>query len=157
MGRLGLCGPYTGVILPSWEQALDQIDRARRAGDDGRAAHVMRFGSQLDIAGIVAPSEDADRAIRYLTKYLAKSIAATFADPDDADAEYEAHVDRLHAELRHLPCTPKCANWLRYGIQPKNAGPGLKPVGVPRKLMIGRTSVLVVAGCWCRGSGLGKR
>ena len=25
-----------------------------------------------------------------------------------------------------LPCSERCANWLRYGIQPKNAGPGLR-------------------------------
>ena len=25
------------------------------------------------------------------------------------------------------PCSPRCANWLRYGIQPKNARPGLTP------------------------------
>ncbi len=31
------------------------------------SAHVVRFGSQVDSAGIIAPSADADRAIRYLT------------------------------------------------------------------------------------------
>ncbi len=30
-------------------------------------------------------------------------------------------------ELRFLPCSPGCANWLRYGIQPDHAGPGLRP------------------------------
>ncbi|HLI35905.1 MAG TPA: replication initiator, partial [Streptosporangiaceae bacterium] len=25
------------------------------------------------------------------------------------------------------PCSPRCANWLRYGIQPKNPRPGLVP------------------------------
>ena len=29
--------------------------------------------------------------------------------------------------LRFEPCSPRCANWLRYGIQPKNARPGLIP------------------------------
>ena len=33
------------------------------------------------------------------------------------------HVDRLHAELRWLPCSPRCANWLRYGVQPDHARP----------------------------------
>jgi hypothetical protein len=87
---------------------------------------LMRFGRQVDTAGIIAPSPDADRAIRYLTKYLAKSVADTYLDPDQTDAEYAAHVDRLHAELRYLPCSEQCANWLRYGIQPRNAGPGLR-------------------------------
>jgi len=29
--------------------------------------------------------------------------------------------------VRWLPCTPECANWLRYGIQPRQPGPGLIP------------------------------
>jgi hypothetical protein len=82
---------------------------------------------QLDMAGIDAGSEKADRVIRYLTKYLAKNIADTYTDPDQADPAYEAHIDRLHEQVRWLPCTPRCANWLRYGIQPKAAGPGLIP------------------------------
>ena len=32
-----------------------------------------------------------------------------------------------------LPCSPACANWLRYGIQPKNPGPGLHPGHCPSK------------------------
>ena len=116
--------PDTGAVLPKWDAVVALVD-----DDDPAAgpAHLMRFGSQLDMAGIIAPSEDADRAVRYLTKYLAKSIASTYTDPDAADPEVEAHVDRLHAELIFLPCTPECANWLRYGVQPKSAGPGLKP------------------------------
>jgi hypothetical protein len=87
----------------------------------------MRFGCQLDIKGIVARSTDADRSVRYLTKYLTKSVAETYTDEEHPDLEYEAHVDRVHAELRWVPCSPSCANWLRYGVQPKDAGPGLVP------------------------------
>jgi hypothetical protein len=29
--------------------------------------------------------------------------------------------------LRYEPCSPRCVNWLRYGIQPKNPRPGLRP------------------------------
>jgi hypothetical protein len=28
------------------------------------------------------------------------------------------HADRLHAELSITPCSPRCAVWLLYGIQP---------------------------------------
>lgn len=115
------CDPDTGEILPTWQQALDRCE----ADPGGRPGHVMRFGTQVDIAGIIAPSPDADRAVRYLTKYLTKSIASTYVD-DTPDLAREAHIDRLHAELRWLPCTPTCANWLRYGIQPDQPGPGLK-------------------------------
>ena len=115
--------PDTGEILPTWADALDQLD----ADPAARPVHVGRFGRQLDIAGIIAPSEDADRAVRYLTKYLTKSITNAHASDDGIDPAYEAHIDRLHDELRYLPCSPACGNWLRYGIQPDNAGPGLAP------------------------------
>ena len=29
--------------------------------------------------------------------------------------------------MLYLPCSEACANWLRYGVQPKDAGPGLVP------------------------------
>jgi hypothetical protein len=56
----------TGIVLPTWQEALNQAET-------DEPAHVARFGKQLDMAGIIAPSDDADRAIRYLTKYLTKS------------------------------------------------------------------------------------
>jgi hypothetical protein len=117
--------PDTGLPLTTWRQALDALD----SDDDARPLHVMRFGSQVDIKGIDGGSPDADRAVRYLTKYLTKAVAETYTDPEGehVDAAYEAHIDRLHAELRYLPCSPECANWLRYGVEPKNPGPGLVP------------------------------
>ena len=121
--------PDTGFPLPTWEQALDDLD------DDPAAtpAAVLRFGTQVDIAGIIAPSADADRAIRYLVKYLTKSVSETYTDPEHVDPVYEAHIDRLHDQVLYLPCSPECANWLRYGVQPKNAGPGLTPRMCPSK------------------------
>ena len=29
--------------------------------------------------------------------------------------------------MRWLPCSPTCANWLRYDVQPKDAEPGMVP------------------------------
>jgi hypothetical protein len=114
-----------GIPLTSWEEALDELD----ADPTAEPAVVMRFGSQVDIKGIIAPSQDADRAIRYLTKYLTKAVAETYTDPDGetVDPAYEAHIDRLHHEVRWLPCSPECANWIQYGVEPKNPGPGLVP------------------------------
>ncbi|GAA2878375.1 hypothetical protein HD593_011098 [Nonomuraea rubra] len=37
------------------------------------------------------------------------------------------HAARLAEALRFEPCSPTCANWLRYGIQPKQAKPGMTP------------------------------
>ena len=119
----------SGEVLPTWTEALDEVQRDPEA----KPSHVARFGRQLDIAGIIAPSEDADRAIRYLTKYLTKSIANAHVAEDAEDLAYEAHIDRLHDELRWLPCGERCANWLRYGVQPHDAGPGLVPGRCPGK------------------------
>jgi hypothetical protein len=132
----GYVDPTTGAPLPTWRQALDALDARLDADPSAPAAHVSRFGAQVDVKGIIAPSPDADRAIRYLTKYLTKSIAGTYtganSDSDAATdgraaAAYERHVDRLHEEVRWLPCSSACANWLRYGVQPEDAGPGLVP------------------------------
>lgn len=115
--------PSTGTVLPTWREALDQAD----ADPERRPVHVLRFGKQLDMRGIIAPSKEADRAVRYLVKYLTKSVTEPFSTPEHPNVSYEQHVDRLEDELRFLPCSEGCANWLRYGIQPKQAGPGLVP------------------------------
>ncbi|QKE82752.1 replication initiator [Arthrobacter sp. NEB 688] len=113
--------PITGLPLQTWAEALDELDRQPLA----RPAHVLRFGSQIDIQGLLAGSPDADRSVRYLTKYLTKAVGETYAR--DANASYEAHIDRLHAEVRWLPCSPDCANWLRFGVQPRTVSAGLVP------------------------------
>jgi hypothetical protein len=33
----------------------------------------------------------------------------------------------LAEEVRWLPCAPTCANWLRFGVQPKGASSGMVP------------------------------
>jgi hypothetical protein len=48
-------------------------------------------------------------------------------DEDGASVPREAHIDRLHTELRWLPCSRHCANWLAYGIQPKDTTDGMAP------------------------------
>lgn len=73
---------------------------------------------------MLAGSPDADRCIRYLAKYLTKDIAECHTVETVAQ---EQHVERLLEALRYEPCSPRCANWLRYGIQPQAAKPGLRP------------------------------
>jgi hypothetical protein len=85
---------------------------------------VARFGDRFDAQGVLAGSKDAARCIGYLTKYLTKQAGDCHQAGSPAD---QAHVARLAAALRFEPCSPTCANWLRYGIQPKNARPGLVP------------------------------
>ncbi|MFC3997859.1 replication initiator [Nocardiopsis sediminis] len=110
----------TGELLPSWDDALDALD----ADPDAEPMHVVRFGPQVDAKGVIAGSADADRCVRYLAKYLTKDIAECHEVETTAQ---ERHVDRLVDALRFEPCSPKCANWLRYGIQPDDPKPGLRP------------------------------
>jgi replication initiator protein RepSA len=110
--------PETGEVLPTWDQALDAI------GDGDEPLHIARFGTKFDAQGVLAGSRDANRCIGYLTKYLTKQLG----DCHELDTgPQQAHADRLAEALRWEPCSPICANWLRYGIQPKNARKGLRP------------------------------
>jgi hypothetical protein len=75
---------------------------------------------------VLAGSKDAARCIGYLTKYLTKQVGHRHDADTDTDHDH-AHAARLAEALRFQPCSPTCANWLRYGVQPKNARPGLVP------------------------------
>ncbi|MCP3014827.1 replication initiation protein [Nocardiopsis dassonvillei] len=112
--------PATGELLPTWDEALDALDE----DPDAEPHHVVRFGRQVDAKGVVAGSADADRCVRYLAKYLTKDIADCHAAET---TRQEQHVDRLLDALRFEPCSPRCSNWLRYGIQPEGAKPGMRP------------------------------
>jgi len=114
----GYLDPATGEVLPTWDQALDAI------GPDDEPWHVARFGERFDAQGVLAGSKDANRCIGYLTKYLTKQVGEVHQADTDAQ---RAHAARLAGALRYQPCSPTCANWLRYGIEPKNARRGLVP------------------------------
>ena len=89
-----------------------------------RAAACGQFGPKFDAQGVLAGSKDSGRCIGYLTKYLTKHVAD--CHPTDTDTQRQ-HADRLMEALSFEPCSPTCANWLRYGIQPKDAREGLRP------------------------------
>jgi Replication initiator protein, pSAM2 len=114
----GYVDPATGEVLPTWDEALDAISAYDLPW------HVARFGERFDAQGVLAGSPQAARCIGYLTKYLTKQVGdchqATTGPQHD-------HAARLAEALRFQPCSPRCANWLRYGIQPKNARPGQAP------------------------------
>jgi hypothetical protein len=120
----GYLDPATGEILPTWEQAVDAI------GAHDTPLHVARFGAKFDAQGVLAGSKDSGRCIRYLTKYLTKHIGGCHTA--DSDAQH-AHAARLLDALRYEPCSPYCANWLRYGVQPKGACQGMRPGGCKGK------------------------
>ncbi|MGV9385785.1 replication initiator [Nonomuraea sp. NPDC003707] len=114
----GYLDPDTGEVLPTWDEALDEVD----TDEDAEPLHVIRFGEQVDVKGVLAGTKDADQCIRYLSKYLTKSLG----DGLDGQAQQE-HATRFVDALRFEPCSPTCPNWLRYGVQPKNAKAGMAP------------------------------
>jgi hypothetical protein len=103
---------------PAWDDALDAI------GDQDEPLHVARFGPKFDAQGVLAGSRGAARCIGYLTKYLTKHVADCHQAVTDAQ---HAHAGRLADALRYEPCSPTCANWLRYGIEPNNPREGMRP------------------------------
>jgi hypothetical protein len=127
--RVGYVDPATGQVLPTFTEALDDLDR----DPDARPAHVIRLGTQLDIQGIIATESDADRRVAYLTKYLAKDFGEAFGDDTELTGRQRRHLDRLHREVRFLPCSRRCPNWLRFGIQPEGASAGMEPGVCPVK------------------------
>ena len=140
--------PDTGLPLKTWDAAMAELDHDPQA----RPAHVVRFGRQVDAKGLIAGTPDTDRTVRYLTKYLTKALAETYANDDEVEHRYDVHMDRLWNEVRFLPCSPDCGNWLRFGIQPRTVGPGLEPGWCPSKahsrahLGLGGRRVLVSRG-----------
>ncbi len=62
--------PETGCPLPTWAQALAELDE----DPTSVPAHTVRAGRQLDVKGLIAGPK-SEKAIGYLTKYLTKSIA----------------------------------------------------------------------------------
>jgi len=104
--------PDTGQRLPTWEQACEALVEP---------AHVVRFGSQVHVKGILGGTEEAGRHIGYLTKYLTKSIDQAADLGEHATNRQQDHARRLHAELSITPCSPRCPVWLLYGIQPHGA------------------------------------
>ncbi len=131
---VGYVDRETGEILPTWEEALDTLETDRNA----EPRHVMAFGAQADIRGVVAGSRDADLSIKYLAKYLTKSLGEAVAEVAEAaddgarDSARRVHVRRLVEALRWEPCSARCSNWLRFGIQPENAKREMEPGRCPK-------------------------
>ena len=114
----GFTDPDTGAPLPTWEQACEELTQP---------AHVVRFGTQVHVKGILGGTEEAGRHVGYLTKYLAKSVGHAAGLNEQATDAQRDHVRRLHAELQVTPCSPRCSIWLLYGIQPKGARHSMTP------------------------------
>jgi hypothetical protein len=98
--------PTTRRPLTEWADAVEEVDEP---------AHVATFGRQVHSKGILGASEEAGRHIGYLTKYLTKSLGEVVEANTDRQRQ---HHDRLHDALSLTPCSPRCAVWLLYSVQP---------------------------------------
>ena len=105
--------PYTGEILPTWDQALDGV------GDQDEPLHVARF-EYVDAQGVLSSSKDAARCIGYLTKYLTKQVADCHQAQTDTE---RAHAERLAEALGHARC---------FGNRPRPVHLGTGHPGRPR-------------------------
>ncbi len=132
--------PDTREPLAPWDEACEELTEP---------AHVVRFGAQVHVKGILGGTEEAGRHVGYLTKYLTKSVGQAAGLGEDATDRQRDHAHRLHAELRITPCSPRCAVWLLYGVAPKGARRSMTPglckgkVHKPEHLGIGGRRVLV--------------
>src|SRR5262249_8878274 len=46
--------PHTGRALPTWDDALNRLDEQLDADPDRRPEHVVRFGDQANLQGVLA-------------------------------------------------------------------------------------------------------
>ena len=109
----------SGWLLPIWDEALDQID----ADMDSEPAHVVRFGEQDDLQGLLAGTPDADRRVGYLCKYLTKDIAATY---DDGDPRRPARRTSTAWPKRSAGCRarPRAPTGCATASSPRTPTPG---------------------------------
>ncbi|MFI6958683.1 replication initiator [Nocardia sp. NPDC050408] len=110
--------PDTRIPLQSWDAAMDST------WDYENPAHLVRFGTQVHSKGILGGTEEANRHIGYLCKYLTKSVSEVL---EAKTPRQHAHYDRLHQALCRTPCSERCAVWLLYGIVPKGAKSRMQP------------------------------
>jgi hypothetical protein len=119
-GDKGFVDPHTREPLPTFDEATDPDVLTE-------PTHVVTFGTQVHVKGILGGTEEAGRHVGYLTKYLTKSIGQAAGLTENATARQREHHRRLTAELAVTPCSPRCGIWLLYGIQPRGARLSTKP------------------------------
>jgi hypothetical protein len=54
-------------------------------------------------------------------------VVITAPLPPDPRVQRDQAGNTLRSTGPYKPCSPTCANWLRYGVQPKNPRPALRP------------------------------
>ncbi|GAA3127471.1 hypothetical protein GCM10020001_056020 [Nonomuraea salmonea] len=140
----GYLDPDTGEVLPTWDEALDQLD----ADEEAEPLHVIRFGDQVDVKGVLAGTKDSGQCIRYLSKYLTKASAK------DSTA-------RPNAPTRPVSSTPCATNRARRPARtgcgtastPRTPKPGWILAGAGARPTSPNTSATPDAASWSPASG----
>ena len=86
---------------------------------------MARFGDRFDAQGVLVRIQGR-RPVHRLPDQVPHQAGGRLP-PGRRPTPSRPTPARLAEALRFQPCSPRCANWLRYGIQPKNARPGLAP------------------------------
>jgi hypothetical protein len=140
--------PGSGMPLPTWEEACAELTEP---------AHVVRFGTQLHVKGILGGTEEAGRHIGYLTKYLTKSIDQAAGLGDHAIDARRDHARCLHAALAVTPCSPPARCGCCMAFNPRVPGTPRSLGGARARPTKPSTSAWPGVVCWCPGSGRTSR
>jgi hypothetical protein len=70
----GYVEPTTRIPLPTWAEAMAALDEDLDADPDREPEHVVRFGEQVKPVGVMAGSDEAEKLIGYLSKYITKAV-----------------------------------------------------------------------------------
>lgn len=130
--------------LPTFEEACEDLTDP---------AHMARFGEQVHVKGVLGGTEEAGRHVGYLTKYLTKSVGQAAGLTETATDRQREHARRLHAELQITPCSPRCAVWLLYGVQPQGARHSMTPGRCKARHTSPNTSASPAAASWSPARG----
>ena len=144
--------PQTGEVLPTWDQALDQLD----ADPDARPVHVMRFAPRPTCGASSPPHPTPTEP----------SATSSNTSPNPSPTPTPTPRRRIPALRRTLTgFTGSCGSYparpaVRTGSATASNPPPLVPVcvraGAARKPMIGRTSASAAAASWSRANGPAK-
>jgi Replication initiator protein, pSAM2 len=125
--------PHQGVLLPTWDEALDDIG----ADPAATPAHVLQLGDQLDYQASSTTrrrqARPGGQGHRLSDQVPGQGHQRDLGNPDHLTGPQLRHMATLHHHVRWLPCSPECCNWLRFGVQPKDAVAGMVPGECPGK------------------------
>ena len=148
--------PDTGEVLPTWDQAVEELEEP---------VHVVSFGKQLDIKGILGGSADSARAVRYLCKYLTKSIAATYTNPEsdgdrepsDAESELSGISTGCTSTSGGFPAPPPARTGCATESSRPTPAPAWRQAAAPPQPTSGRIWAWAGVVSWCPAPGLARR